>query len=83
MNTSKRLFDILFSFSTIIFVLSWLYPLIGFLIKVSSRGPILFKQKRSGLDNKEFWCYKFRSMRQNSNSDLKQASKNDSRITSY
>ena len=41
----------------------------------------MFKQKRSGLDNKEFWCYKFRSMRQNSSSDLKQASKNDSRIT--
>ncbi|MAC40436.1 MAG: undecaprenyl-phosphate glucose phosphotransferase [Pelagibacterales bacterium] len=78
---SKRFFDIFFSFSVIIFILSWLYPLIGFLIKVSSTGPILFKQKRSGLDNKEFWCYKFRSMRQNSSADLKQASKNDSRIT--
>ena len=78
---SKRFFDILFSFSVIIFILSWLYPLISFLIKVSSRGPVLFKQKRSGLDNKEFWCYKFRSMIQNSSADLKQASKNDSRIT--
>jgi Undecaprenyl-phosphate glucose phosphotransferase len=78
---SKRFFDILFSFSVIIFILSWLYPLIAILIKISSKGPILFKQKRSGLDNKEFWCYKFRSMRQNSSADLKQASKNDSRIT--
>ncbi len=78
---SKRFFDMLFSFSVIIFILSWLYPLIGFLIKVSSKGPILFKQKRSGLDNKEFWCYKFRSMKQNSSANLKQASKNDSRIT--
>jgi len=78
---SKRFFDILFAFSVLIFILSWLYPLIGFLIKVSSSGPILFKQKRSGLDNKEFWCYKFRSMRKNSSADLKQASKNDSRIT--
>jgi Undecaprenyl-phosphate glucose phosphotransferase len=78
---SKRFFDILFSFSVILFILSWLYPLIGFLIKVSSRGPILFKQKRSGLDNKEFWCYKFRSMKQNSCADSKQASINDSRIT--
>jgi Undecaprenyl-phosphate glucose phosphotransferase len=78
---SKRFFDILFSFSVIVFILSWLYPLISFLIKVSSRGPVLFKQKRSGLDNKEFWCYKFRSMRQNSSADLEQASKNDSRIT--
>ena len=78
---SKRFFDILFAFSVLIFILSWLYPLIGFLIKISSSGPILFKQKRSGLDNKEFWCYKFRSMRKNSSADLKQASKNDSRIT--
>jgi len=78
---SKRLFDIFFSFSVIIIILTWLYPLIGFLIKVSSRGPVLFKQKRSGLDNKEFWCYKFRSMRQNTSADLQQASKNDSRTT--
>ena len=78
---SKRFFDILFSFSVVVFILSWLYPLIGFLIKVTSRGPVLFKQKRSGLDNKEFLCYKFRSMKQNSSADLKQASKNDSRIT--
>jgi len=78
---SKRFFDILFSFTVIIFVLSWLYPLIGFLIKISSKGPVVFMQKRSGLDNKEFWCYKFRSMRKNSAADLKQASKNDSRIT--
>ena len=78
---SKRFFDILFSFSVIVLILSWLYPLIAILIKVSSTGPALFKQKRSGLDNKEFWCYKFRSMRQNSSADLKQASKNDSRIT--
>ena len=41
----------------------------GFLIKISSKGPILFKQKRSGLDNKEFWCYKFRSMSQNTEAD--------------
>jgi Undecaprenyl-phosphate glucose phosphotransferase len=78
---SKRFFDILFSFSVIVFILSWLYPLIAILIKVSSTGPVLFKQKRSGLDNKEFWCYKFRSMRQNSSADLKQASKNDYRTT--
>ena len=49
--------------------------------KISSKGPILFKQKRSGLDNKEFWCYKFRSMSQNAEADNKQATKGDSRIT--
>jgi len=78
---SKRAFDIIFSSLVIIFILSWLFPLIGLLIKLSSKGPVLFKQKRSGLDNKEFWCYKFRSMNQNKDSDSKQAIKGDDRIT--
>ena len=78
---SKRVFDIVFSSLVIIFILSWLYPILGLLIKISSKGPILFKQKRSGLDNKEFWCYKFRSMSQNTEADNKQATKNDARIT--
>ncbi len=77
----KRVFDIFFSLAVIILVLSWMYPLIAILIKVSSKGPVLFKQARSGLDNKEFLCYKFRSMSQNDNSDKIQASKGDSRIT--
>ena len=77
----KRLFDIIFSFLVLFFILSWMYPLIGLLIKLSSKGPILFKQQRSGLDNKEFWCYKFRSMSQNVDADNKQATKGDVRIT--
>ena len=77
----KRLFDIIFSLLVSFFILSWMYPLIGLLIKLSSKGPILFKQKRSGLDNKEFWCYKFRSMSQNVDADNKQATKGDVRIT--
>ena len=77
----KRLFDILFSSFVIICILSWLFPIISFLIKISSKGPILFAQKRSGLDNIEFTCYKFRSMTQNIDANSKQASKNDSRIT--
>ena len=77
----KRLFDILFSSLVILLILSWLYPLLAFLIKISSKGPILFKQKRSGLDNNEFMCLKFRSMKQNSDADSKQATKNDNRVT--
>ena len=61
----KRSFDIFFSLLVIIGILSWLTPLIGFLIKIESKGPIFFKQKRNGLDYKEFYCYKFRSMRPN------------------
>ena len=77
----KRTFDIIFSLIIILFVMSWLVPLIGVLIKLESKEPIFFTQKRSGLDNKEFKCYKFRSMIVNEKSDTQQASKNDSRMT--
>jgi len=77
----KRLFDIVFSSLVIILILSWLYPIIALLIKIQSPGPVLFKQKRSGRNNKPFTCYKFRSMRVNKDSEKMQATKNDSRIT--
>ena len=65
----------------IVLLLSWMYPLIAILIKISSKGPVLFKQPRSGIDNKEFICYKFRSMAQTNEANTKQATKNDTRIT--
>lgn len=77
----KRIFDILFSLSVILLILSWLYPLLAIIIKLNSKGPVLFKQNRSGIDNKEFVCYKFRSMSINKDSDIRQATKNDVRIT--
>ncbi len=77
----KRLFDILFSSLVIILVLSWLFPLLAILIKLTSKGPVIFKQLRSGQDNKPFWCYKFRTMQVNKDSDSKQATVNDSRVT--
>lgn len=77
----KRLFDLVFSSLVIIFVLSWLYPLIAILIKWESKGPVLFKQLRSGRNDTPFWCYKFRSMTVNQDSDKVQATKNDARIT--
>ena len=77
----KRLFDIVVSLGVIVFILSWLYPILALIIKLQSPGPVLFKQQRSGRDNKPFWCYKFRSMMLNKESDAQQASKNDSRIT--
>jgi len=78
-RVKKRLFDIFFSSLVIVFLLSWLYPIIGLLIKMQSKGPILFKQLRSGKDNKDFVCYKFRSMKVNAGE--RQASKDDDRIT--
>lgn len=77
----KRIFDLIFSILVIIFVLSWLYPIIAVAIKLSSKGPVLFKQARSGVNNEEFICYKFRSMTINEDADYKQATKRDARIT--
>lgn len=77
----KRTFDIFFAVMVILFVMSWLYPIIAILIKLSSKGPVLFQQVRSGINNEEFFCYKFRSMRQNEIADLQQATKGDARIT--
>ena len=77
----KRSFDILFSLIVIIGILSWLTPILGLIIKVESRGPIFFKQKRNGLDYKEFYCYKFRSMRPNPEAHIHQITKGDPRVT--
>jgi putative colanic acid biosysnthesis UDP-glucose lipid carrier transferase len=80
-RTIKRIFDVLFSLSMIVFVLTWLFPILMILIKLSSKGPIFFKQERSGEDNKTFICLKFRTMQINDSANTLQASKNDSRIT--
>lgn len=77
----KRIFDILFSSFVIIFILSWLYPLIAVLIKLSSKGPVLFNQERTGLNNQAFICHKFRTMQVNDKADEVQAVQGDSRIT--
>ena len=78
---AKRGFDIVFSCLVIIFILSWLIPLVGLLINIESRGPIFFIQKRNGINNNVFNCLKFRSMTPNDYSDSKQAIKNDPRVT--
>lgn len=77
---TKRLFDIVFSLAIIVFVFSWLFPIVAILIKLSSKGPVFFKQKRHGLNNTMFNCLKFRTMRVNKVQG-KQASKNDPRVT--
>ena len=76
----KRIFDIIFSSIVIVGLLSWLVPILAILIKAESRGPIFFKQGRPGIDEKEFFCYKFRSMQINKTTE-KEASKNDPRVT--
>ena len=77
----KRSFDIVFSSLIIIFILSWLTPIIAILIKLESKGPIFFKQSRNGFNYKEFDCYKFRSMMPNQDAHLYQATRDDQRVT--
>lgn len=77
----KRIFDIAVSIFTIVFVVSWLFPIIAILIKLDSNGSVFFKQLRHGRDNQFFYCYKFRTMVKNKDADIKQATVNDSRIT--
>ncbi|MBE8719315.1 exopolysaccharide biosynthesis polyprenyl glycosylphosphotransferase [Sphingobacterium pedocola] len=80
-RVKKRLIDLLISGLVLVFILSWMVPLIGLLIKLQSPGPIFFKQLRSGRNNKPFYCYKFRSMVVNKDSNAKQATKDDKRVT--
>lgn len=77
----KRTFDILFALFIIIFVLSWLTPILAILIKLESNGPVFFKQYRNGFNYDEFICYKFRSMTPNKNAHLHQATRDDQRVT--
>ena len=78
---AKRLFDIVFSLLFLCTIFPIIFIIIGLAIKITSPGPIFFKQKRSGEEGKEFWCYKFRSMRVNKDSDKVQATQNDPRKT--
>lgn len=74
----KRFFDIVLS---LIFLIptALMFPFIILIIKIQSPGPIFFKQKRTGLDGKEFEMLKFRSMHVNKDADKLQATKDDPR----
>lgn len=76
----KRSFDFIVSSIVLIFSPIVLIP-VGIAIKLSSPGPIFFKQKRTGLRGKDFFCYKFRTMKVNKDADVKQATKEDPRKT--
>jgi putative colanic acid biosynthesis UDP-glucose lipid carrier transferase len=77
----KRVFDIFFSIFISLFIFTWLFPIVAIFIKFNSKGPVFFKQKRSGLDNNDFECFKFRTMSVNNESDFIQAKVGDQRIT--
>jgi putative colanic acid biosynthesis UDP-glucose lipid carrier transferase len=79
----KRTFDIVVS--ALFMIPFWLliYPIVGLIIKVTSPGPVFFKQKRNGLNGRIFYCYKFRSMKVNAAADQQQATANDPRKTRF
>jgi putative colanic acid biosynthesis UDP-glucose lipid carrier transferase len=77
----KRIFDLIFSIFFIVFVSTWLFPIIALLIKSNSKGPVFFIQERTGINNKIFKCYKFRTMCVNEMANQLQATLTDKRIT--
>ena len=77
----KRVLDILVSLVVILAIFPWLLPVLYVCIKIDSKGPMFFRQKRVGFLGRTFWCYKFRTMRINDAADSRRASQNDSRVT--
>lgn len=77
-RTIKRAFDIMFALGAL-GLTALTFPVIWLIIKTQSPGPIFFKQLRTGMDGKDFVCYKFRSMHVNKDADKVQATKDDPR----
>lgn len=77
----KRVFDLVFSSIVIVFILSWMLPILWIIIRLDSKGPLFFKQKRDGRNGEQFYCFKLRSMTVNADADKVSATKNDKRIT--
>ncbi len=79
----KRTVDILASSAFLVLVYPWVWCLVAIGIKISSPGPILFRQKRTGYSGEEFNCLKFRSMKVNADADKVQATADDPRKTKF
>ncbi len=77
----KRSFDIIVSALFTICIFPILFIVLGTIIKLTSKGPIFFRQKRTGENGEDFTCLKFRTMTVNEDADEKQATKGDARIT--
>lgn len=77
----KRMLDIFLSVLALSFLSVTIFPIISLLIYIDSGLPIFFKQKRKGINEKVFDCYKFRTMKVNEFSDQKVTTKGDKRIT--
>jgi putative colanic acid biosynthesis UDP-glucose lipid carrier transferase len=78
----KRMVDITISFLLIIGLLSWITIILLPVICFTSRGPLLFRQKRRTRNRRVFTCYKFRTLRLNDEADTLPSNELDARITS-
>lgn len=78
----KRAFDLLFSLLFALLIVPWFFPAVIIAIKLSSKGPAFYNQKRVGKDNKIFTCFKFRTMYLESDKKgFTPTEKDDQRIT--
>ena len=78
----KRILDLMVSVPFLI-VSPIIFIPVAIIIKLTSPGPVIFKQKRTGIYGRDFMCYKFRTMRVNADSDKVQATENDPRKTKF
>jgi putative colanic acid biosynthesis UDP-glucose lipid carrier transferase len=77
----KRGFDLLFSLLVSLLIMSWLLPLLAIAIRMDTKGPVFFRQKRVGRNGRIFYCLKFRTMYQNTEADERPADRHDDRVT--
>jgi putative colanic acid biosysnthesis UDP-glucose lipid carrier transferase len=77
----KRAIDLAVSSLVILLLLSWLVPLVAICIKLGSKGPVFFLQRRMGKNEIPFTCIKFRTMIQNDEADERPAARYDERVT--
>jgi putative colanic acid biosynthesis UDP-glucose lipid carrier transferase len=75
LSLGKRVIDIIITLGVIIFVLSWLFPIISLFVFLDSRGPIFFLQPRTGFKGTSFYCIKFRTMYNKKQTEFKQTSR--------
>lgn len=78
---TKRVIDVTVSAMVIVFVLTWLVPILWLLIRLDSKGPVFFVQKRIGKNDRLFRCIKFRTMYVNAEADELPAVPGDERVT--
>ncbi len=79
----KRAFDIVFSLTFLCTFFPIILIIVTIITKITMPGPVFFRQKRNGLNDREFYCIKFRSMKVNKDADTLQATKDDPRKTKW